>query len=453
MKFLNRIIQRIVNQWIRLWFHLWFQEKNTVPLDVIRIGIGFLLCFNYGLLSSTDVVAFYGDSGLFSRAVVPEINQLVSFSFFTFFDQPWQLLTFHYVFVALCFCLMIGWQTRWVKWLVLLGHLTYFNRNEYLYYGVDTVAIALLLILCVAPVGSALSLDRIRQVRKYKDRYGLDARPPLLKSMRGFACQRLMQLQMAVIFFFAGVEKLAGNLWLTGEAPWYAFNNYAVAFMPTGFFAEHFWLVKLIGFGTLIIETAYPFLIWASKTRPYVLIAALTLHAGIAVFMGMYFFAALMICGHIAFMRRSWYEAAGRWWREQMGSMEMIYDGNCGFCKKSMALFLSFDGLQQITTRNYHDDPSPVVSDEDADKAIYTVTANRQTLPGFEAYRYVVARTPGMWWFAPLFYIPVLSRMLGRLAYQWIASHRMQLSGYFFKPDNKSSCASDTAAHEHRTIK
>jgi hypothetical protein len=49
-------------------------------------------------------------------------------------------------------------------------------------------------------------------------------------------------------------------------------------------------------------------------------------------------------------------------------------------------------------------------------------------LPGFEAYRYVVPRVPGLWWQVPLFYVPVLSRLVGRPLYNWIASHRSQLS-------------------------
>jgi hypothetical protein len=176
---MNSVIFNFINNSKELWFRIWFQDKSTIPLEVTRMGVGFLLFFNYAMFSPSDVVALYGDSGIFSRAVVPEMSQLDRFSFFVYFDHDWQILTFHYVFVVLCFLLFVGWHTRWVKWLVLIGHISYFNRNEFLFYGVDTVAIALLLILCVAPIGSALSLDRVRRVRNYKKQYGLDATLPL----------------------------------------------------------------------------------------------------------------------------------------------------------------------------------------------------------------------------------------------------------------------------------
>ena len=417
-----------------LWFRIWFQDKNTVPLEVTRLGVGFLLFVNYAMFLPSDVIALYSDSGVFSRAVVPEMTQLEWFSIFVFFDHDWQVLAFHYVFVVLCFLLFVGWQTRWVKWLVLIGHISYFNRNEFLFYGVDTVAIALLLILCIAPIGSALSLDRVRKVREHKKKYGLDASLPLPTSQRGFACQRLMQLQMAVIYFSAGIEKLYGDMWWSGIAPWVALNNNETAFFPMGLLADQFWIVNLMAFGTILIEISYTFLIWGYKTRPYLLIAALFLHASIAVMMGMYYFASMMILGHLAFMRRHWYEYAGQWWKEKIGAMEMIYDGECGFCKRAMASFLAYDGLNQISVRDYRTNPSPVVASEKVDKALYLVTKDEKAIPGFDAYQYAVLRVPGLWWQVPFFYIPILSKMFGRPIYNWIAANRGTISQCVVKP-------------------
>jgi len=440
---------KIFSRFKSIWFYIWFQEKNTVPLDVIRMGLGFLLFFNYAMFPADDLIAFYGNSGLLSSDVVTGKNSFTSFSVFTYLDQTWQLLLFHYGFIFLCFCLMVGWLTRWVKWIVLFGLLSYFNGNEFIYYGVDYVAIAILLILCLAPIGSALSFDRIRQVRKYKNKVGLASRPPLLVSARGFACQRLLQFQMAVIYFFAGTEKLKGEIWWSGDAPWVTMVNNEVAFFPLTFLADHYWIINLMAYGTIFIEIGYAFLIWGYKTRPYFLIAAIFLHLSIAILLGMYFFASVMVAGHLAFMRRHWYAYAAQWWRSRFGNIEMIYDGDCGFCKRSMAMFLAFDGFNQITTRNYHTDPSPIVPKEKVDLALYVITADKKPIAGFDAYRHVVIRVPGMWWFAPLYYIPVISRLFGRFLYNWIAAHRMQLSKLFFKPTSSNGGSTDTSQIEN----
>ena len=106
----------------------------------------------------------------------------------------------------------------------------------------------------------------------------------------------------------------------------------------------------------------------------------------------------------------------------------MLYDGNCGFCKRSMAGFLAFDGLSQIEAKDFHKTRSKLVTREQADKALYTLTADGQAYPGFDAYRHVVARVPGLWLFGPLFHIPWLSRAVGQPVYAWVASNRKRLS-------------------------
>ena len=187
------------------------------------------------------------------------------------------------------------------------------NRNPFASYGVDAVLVTLLFLLCIAPIGSALSLDRLIRIKKHNVKNGSNVGLALPTSQIGFACQRLLQFQMVVIYFSSGIEKLQGKMWWAGEAPWYAMVNYSTAFFPVGLFAEHFWLVNLMAYGTLFIEISYAFLIWGVKTRPYLLAAALFLHFAIAILLGMYFFAAVMAVGHLVFMRRAWYLRGGRW--------------------------------------------------------------------------------------------------------------------------------------------
>lgn len=73
------------------------------------------------------------------------------------------------------------------------------------------------------------------------------------------------------------------------------------------------------------------------------------------------------------------------------------FDIRCGFCVRSMAWLLEFDGLAQIKIRDFRINPSPVVSDAQLEKALYTVLPDGRALPGFEAYRHVVLRVPGLW--------------------------------------------------------
>jgi predicted DCC family thiol-disulfide oxidoreductase YuxK len=415
------------------WSRLWFQVRPTTPLELVRIGLGAALLLHY-FRASPYLFEFWGDDGLLPRALALQATDSWMQSVFFYFTAPWQWIAFDAVFLFCCAAFMLGWRTPWVKWIVLVGHISFVYRNNYLIYGVDKIVAQLLLILCLAPVGRAISLDRVRAVRRAK-RARLDAVLAPYASPWAGACTRLMQIQMAVLFFFSATSKLAGNEWWDGDAIWMVFSLHEYySPMLLDLFVRHYWLVNVATYGTILIEMAYPFLIWQRATRPYLLAAAILLHLQFAVFMGLFYFSFVMTMGHLSFVRVEWLRRLGQAWKRSIGDMEMIYDGKCGFCVRSMVWFLSFDGLGQIGVRDFRTNPSPLVSDAQLEEALYLVLPDGRALPGFEAYRYVVPRVPGLWWQIPFFYVPVFSRLIGHPIYNWIAGHRSWLSSVLISP-------------------
>ncbi len=411
----------------RTWSRIWFQNSSTSPLEIARIGIGAALLLHYGL-AIPYLSTFWGDAGWMPRDLVFDGFNSWTQSVFFYFSAPWQLVAFHALFLFCCAAFMVGWRTAWVKWIVLIGQISYEVRNPGLFYGVDKILAGLLFILCFAPIGHAMSLDRVRTVRAAK-RSRLMARPPRYTSPWAGACTRLMQIQMVMLFFYSGIEKLRGDDWWYGNAIWSLFtSNEYYSPLLLDLMARHFWLSNVATYSTLLIEIAFPFLIWQRRTRPYLLAAAIFLHLQFAIFMALYYFSFVMVMGHMSFVRPEWLARLGEAWKRRTGKLEMIYDGKCGFCVRSMAWLLAFDGLEQIKIRNFRSNPSPVVSDAKLEKALYLVLPDGRALPGFEAYRYIVPRVPGLWWLIPFFYVPVLSRLFGHPIYNWVASNRGRLS-------------------------
>jgi predicted DCC family thiol-disulfide oxidoreductase YuxK len=428
---LTRLVRGTFAAFSQAWSQVWFQDSRTSPLEITRIGVGAAVLLHY-TLAIPYLFDLWGDAGWSPRDAALATSSPRMESVFFYLNAPWQLIAFHTLFLLCCAALMVGWRTSWVKWIVLIGHISYVHRNLTVVYGVDWVVTSLVFIMCVAPVGRALSLDRVRAVRKAKlknpETTPETVLPPYRSAWAG-ACIRLMQIQMAVIFFYSAISKLHSDVWLNGDAVWIVFasDDYYHSTM-LGILASHYWLANLATYGTILIEIAFPFLIWQRSTRPYLLAAAIFLHLQFALLMGLFYFSFVMIMGHMSFVRLEWLARLGAAWKCAMGDMEMIYDGRCGFCVRSMVWFLAFDGLGQIKLRNFRTDPSPIVSDAQMQKALYLVLPDGRALPGFEAYRYVVLRVPGLWWQIPLFFVPVLSRLVGHRVYNWIASHRSLLS-------------------------
>ena len=405
----------------------------------MRIGIGAAVLFHFSM-ATPFLFDLWGDAGWMPRAAALQyLSGPWMQSAFFYITAPWEWIAFHVVFLLCCAAFMTGWRTSWVKWIVLAGQISYDYRNITLAYGADSIVACLLFILCLAPIGRALSLDRLRAVRAAK-RGRLEAAPPPFASPWAGACSRLMQIQMAVLFFYSGTEKIRWDEWWSGDAIWLVFTTYEF-YNPIllHLLARQYWLVNVATYATILIEVAFPFLIWQRRTRPYLLAAAIFLHLMFAVLMGLLYFSFVMITGHMSFVRPEWLHALGAWWKRKTGDMEMIYDGQCGFCVRSMAWFLAFDGLSQIRIRDFRTDPSPVVSDAQVEKALYAVLPDGRALPGFEAYRYVVPRVPGLWWMIPFFYVPVLSRLVGHPIYNWVAANRGRLSAMRSKKLMRSS--------------
>ena len=422
-----RLIRESLAALGRAWSQLWFQSMTTMPLEIARVGLGAALLVHYSM-AIPYLFEFWSDAGFMPLSVAWPQREPWTFSLFIYFSAPWQLAAFHAFFLFSCAAFTVGWRTSWVKWIVLIGKISYDGRNPQLAYGVDMVLCALLLIMCFSPVGRAMSLDRVRAVRAAK-RKNLKATLPPYTSPWAGAGIRLMQIQMAVIFFYTGVSKIKWEEWRDGDAVWLVFitNDYYNSLI-LDLFARQYWLSNVVTYATIFIEVAYPFLIWQRRTRPYLLAAAVALHVQFAVFLALIHFSFVMIMGHISFVRPEWLQSLGAWWKRKIGDMEMIYDGRCGFCVRSMAWLLAFDGLRQIRIRDFRSNSSLVVSKARLEKALYLVLPDGRALPGFEAYRYVVLRVPGLWWQIPFFYVPVFSRLFGHPIYNWVAANRGRLS-------------------------
>ena len=124
---------------------------------------------------------------------------------------------------------------------------------------------------------------------------------------------RLIQVHVCVIYLMAGLAKLQGLSWWTGDAPWGTLANfeYAPMHLPLyvdflRFLAQWRWLYELIiGMGamiTLTFEIGYAFLIWRPAFRTIWLWLAFFFHAGIGMFMGLRTFSILMLAFNLAFV-------------------------------------------------------------------------------------------------------------------------------------------------------
>src|SRR5439155_11554901 len=95
-------------------------------------------------------------------------------------------------------------------------------------------------------------------------------------------------------YFASGVEKAVGEQWRSGEAIWQALMQPALGQLDFSWLAAVPWVAQLACWSTLIIEIGYAVLVWPRRTRTPWAVATIGLHVGIAGFMGLVSFSAVM---------------------------------------------------------------------------------------------------------------------------------------------------------------
>jgi hypothetical protein len=253
----------------------WFRPVSSRPLDGLRVGLPLLLLLHLVWISN-DILSLHGSQG-----IIPwELTDLLR--------DPWVpgLPTLAAVFVPLgigvhtaivlllsCYAgsllaLALGIQARLSAFLAWGLHLSLVTSGAASFYGVDQLANTFLFYLLVFPLG-----------RK---------RIPV-------GALRVMQAHLCAIYLGAGLFKAMGRQWWNGEAIWQTVSQPAFHTFDLSSLARHDWTPMLAGWGTLVVEIGYPFLIWPRRTRKAWCIATIGLHLGVGLFMGLVFFSSLMI--------------------------------------------------------------------------------------------------------------------------------------------------------------
>jgi hypothetical protein len=145
----------------------------------------------------------------------------------------------------------------------------------------------------VSPSGAACSLDRI--IALWKGRAASEL--PLI-SLWG---QRLIQFQIALLYFTTIWWKWFGTYWKDGTATWYParLHEFDRFWVPS--FMEQQPFIGITTYGTVVVELAMGTLVFYKPLRKYVLISAVCMHGYIEYRFNIPLFAFTVTSAYIAF--------------------------------------------------------------------------------------------------------------------------------------------------------
>ena len=157
-----------------------------------------------------------------------------NYSLLLFWDTPtafWIHLVVWWFFMT---CFIVGFQTRWTKWVAWFLFHSIILRNLVFWEGTENVFRTFFFYLCLSRCGQAYSVDNWLRCRRLRKQGRLSTRgdPPDEDHPKGrepiyrlipFWPRMIVILQIGVLYMYTGVVK-NGPVWHRGDAFYYAFN-------------------------------------------------------------------------------------------------------------------------------------------------------------------------------------------------------------------------------------
>ncbi|HTC47371.1 MAG TPA: HTTM domain-containing protein [Candidatus Aquilonibacter sp.] len=285
------------------WNAFFFAEQSPTPIALFRIAYGVLVIVNL-LLLRPDWLAWYGDHAWVSLQTVQTLETGRRIDLFTILPQTdaW-INSFFWIFLGSAILLTAGFLTRLNGLIVFVCLTSIQQRNLYITHGGDTFLRVAGFFLIFAPAGAAFSLDRLIRIWRGKEGALVQPRSPW--------AQRMIQIQMALLYFSAFCWKVKGATWLHGTALFYVYHLDELMRFPVPGWFFHPLLLKLGTWFALVFEFSMGVLIWVKDLRYALLAIGLIFHLWLEYSLNIQLFQWEVLSAYILFvdpvdMTRAW---------------------------------------------------------------------------------------------------------------------------------------------------
>jgi len=271
------------SEWPRLFTDA-YDEKNF--LLFFRVAVSSVALIELASLIP-DLRLFFG----LSNTIIPQELMYLQTGDFKYLNRFYGFLretgllghfysVVPYVYALSLLFLLFGLFARYAAIAALALQLLVYQSFSHFNYGYDNFMVMSLFYCAVFPVGK---------------HHSVDGRIFSLSGATTFNYQRVLQIHLAVAYFFSGIAKGLDTGWWNGNSVWRA-----LASLDGAYYLMPAVLLVPVGIGTVLIEILFPFLVYFRKTRKYAVAGMVLLHAGIALLMDLYAFSAIMIVWNIA---------------------------------------------------------------------------------------------------------------------------------------------------------
>ena len=328
------------------WNEFFFAPQSPTPIALFRVIYGLLVIADI-LLLRPDWLAWYGPHAWVSLSTMQKLEPGMRLNVFAVIPQTdaWADSVFWGI-LASAILLTIGFLTRLNSIIVFLGIASIQQRNLYITHGGDTFLRLAGFFLMFAPAGAALSVDHLVRIWRGKEDARIKPRSPW--------AQRMIQLELSILYFASFCWKVQGVPWINGTALYYVYHLDQLRRFPVPSWFLRPTVLKLATWWTLVLEFSLGVLIWIKDLRYILLTLGLLLHLFLEYSLNTPMFQWDVLSAYVLFiypadMQRAWNWISGRVAPHLGEPVTIIYDANSERLRRITNMLRALDIFHRLS--------------------------------------------------------------------------------------------------------
>lgn len=283
------------------WSRFWFEPRDLSGMILARTLLGAVVIY-WSLSNVFGIDDFFGPNGF-----DPDPH------------QPWYHLSLSRVLPAsvapwiITAILVLGGVTlitgRFVVVgapLTWLGIISLYHENRLIWNGGDDLLRLLALYFALFSIFEVPRVASMPPDAVWRGRRPRGAPWPV----------RLVQIQLAVVYFSTAFEKLRGDTWADGTATLRAFGLRNMhRFWAPDFVYSNVWLANVMTWGSIVLEVTIPFALFSKRWRRPAIVVGIAFHLSIEYLLRVGIFSWVMIVAYLTFLSADDIARLALWWR------------------------------------------------------------------------------------------------------------------------------------------
>lgn len=272
---------------LKKFYKFWLGKQDSITLDLFRVVFGILIFLSFAC-QWKEVSDYYSRDGFIANDYIKILYGPLRFSILDYIGNPIFVYAVYFLFLAIILLFTIGYKTKCMKILQFILIVSFHQRNFLILNSGDTLMRVMSFYFMISPCGKRLSIDSLLKKQN---------------AMISIWAIRLMQFQLAAVYFFAGLAKYGTELWMDGTAVNFILRNSLFNRFSMEWITMFPYMITALTWISLSFELAFPLLIWFNKTRKILLLIGIFIHTGIFIFIDVGWFSLITIGCYIVFLK------------------------------------------------------------------------------------------------------------------------------------------------------